>query len=208
MRTQNTAEKRFEFGQNWSEYLKLMDDERILEAEKSLKEMLETDSLKGKKCLDIGSGSGIFSLAARRLGAEVLSFDVDEKSVFCTESLKSKYFKDDSKWKVGFGSVLNEDFVSSLGEFDVVYSWGVLHHTGDMWSALDIASLVVSPSGKLFIAIYNDYQHDRWNDNYDKTYRDPSYDIGTIDESPSIPILGDIADFAWAVGELVTYTAL
>lgn len=43
----------------------------------------------------------------------------------------------------------------SLGPFDIVYSWGVLHHTGYMWKALDYVSYPVAPGGKLFIAIYN-----------------------------------------------------
>jgi len=54
--------------------------------------------------------------------------------------------------------VLDPDYMRSLGDFDIVYSWGVLHHTGDMWSAFENVDGVVSPSGRLFIAIYND-QH-------------------------------------------------
>src|SRR6476659_9303866 len=80
--------ERFEFGQNWSQFLASADDERIQQAEKSLREMLEVDSLEGKTFLDIGSGSGLFSLAARRLGARVHSFDFDPKSVACTRALR------------------------------------------------------------------------------------------------------------------------
>src|SRR5215211_7637244 len=90
--------ERFEFGQNWSQFLARVDDERIQQAEKSLKEMLEVDSLEGKTFLDIGSGSGLFSLAARRLGARVHSFDFDSNSYACTKELKRRFFEQDENW--------------------------------------------------------------------------------------------------------------
>jgi len=147
---------RFAFGKNWSRFLKVLDDNRIEEAEKSLKTMLQLDSLKGKTFLDAGSGSGLFSLAARRLGAKVTSFDYDPHSVACTEELKRRYFQDDSQWTVEEGSVLDKNYLAGLGRFDVVYSWGVLHHTGSMWQALENMVPLAAKSGRLFIAIYND----------------------------------------------------
>ena len=155
---------RFQFGQNWSQFLSAIDEERIQLAESSLKEMLEVDSLAGKTFLDIGSGSGLFSLAARRLGARVHSFDFDPKSVFCTRELKKNYFHDDESWKIQEASVLDKEFMKSLGQFDVVYSWGVLHHTGQLWPAIENAQERVAPGGKFFIALYNDTgsQSARW----------------------------------------------
>jgi 2-polyprenyl-6-hydroxyphenyl methylase/3-demethylubiquinone-9 3-methyltransferase len=156
--------ERFEFGKNWNRFLSVLDETRIKEAERSLSMMLETEHLRGKSFLDIGSGSGLFSLAARRLGARVHSFDFDPKSVACTTELKHRYFKDDASWKVEEASVLDEQFLSSLPQFDVVYSWGVLHHTGNMWQALGNAAGPVAEGGKLFIALYNDTgsQSSRW----------------------------------------------
>jgi len=156
--------ERFEFGQNWSQFLAAVDDERIQQAVQSLKEMLEVDSLAGKTFLDIGSGSGLFSLAARRLGARVHSFDFDPKSVACTRQLKKTYFDGDDSWKIEEGSALDGEYVKSLGQFDVVYSWGVLHHTGDLWTAMENAQARVAPGGKFFIALYNDTgsQSARW----------------------------------------------
>jgi SAM-dependent methyltransferase len=148
--------KRFEFGGNWKRFLRVLNDERIYEAEKSLKEFLQVSDLKGRTFIDIGSGSGLFSLAARRLGAEVLSFDYDPQSVACTSELRRRYFDGDPKWRVMRGSVLERDFLESLGTFDIVYSWGVLHHTGQMWPALENVKLNTRVGGKLFIAIYND----------------------------------------------------
>jgi len=147
--------ERYPFGENWARFLSLMTEARMTDAVDSLKRMLEVDTLAGRTFLDIGSGSGLFSLAARRLGATVTSFDYDPQSVACTAELKRRYFPDDTGWDVQRGSALDEAYVSSLGQFDVVYSWGVLHHTGAMWQALDYADRLVAPGGKLFIALYN-----------------------------------------------------
>jgi 2-polyprenyl-3-methyl-5-hydroxy-6-metoxy-1,4-benzoquinol methylase len=148
--------ERFEFGKNWSRFLEVLDDSRLASAQASLREMLEVDNLDDRSFLDIGSGSGLFSLAARQLGARVHSFDYDPRSVACTRELRRRYFNNDGEWKIEEASALDCDYVKSLGTFDVVYSWGVLHHTGQMWRALGNAQLPVKPGGKLFIAIYND----------------------------------------------------
>jgi len=149
-------EKRFGFGHNWKNFISVMNTERIIEAEESLKNMLGCDDLKGKRFLDVGSGSGLFSLAAKRLGAHVFSFDYDLQSVSCTSELKKRYFPDDKNWEAREGSVLDLDFMEGLGEFDVVYSWGVLHHTGNMWKALEHACIPLKKGGIFFIALYND----------------------------------------------------
>lgn len=151
------TETRFAFGKNWQRFLLYLSDDRIAQAEESLKTMLEVDSLKGKSFLDIGCGSGLFSLAAMRLGAErVHSFDYDPQSVACTQELRRRYFLDVLNWKVEQGSALDADYLTHLGKFDFVYSWGVLHHTGNMWQALGNVVVPVATNGKLFIALYND----------------------------------------------------
>ena len=147
--------ERFAFGNNWARFLKVVDEQRIAEATDSLKQMLEVEDLKGKAFLDVGSGSGLFSLAAKRLGAKVLSFDCDVQSVACTKELKERYFEHDNDWQVQSGSVLDIEYLHSLGTFDIVYSWGVLHHTGNMWAALNNVNANVAENGKLFIALYN-----------------------------------------------------
>jgi 2-polyprenyl-3-methyl-5-hydroxy-6-metoxy-1,4-benzoquinol methylase len=150
------AGDRFEFGRNWARFLKQLNDRRIAVAEDSLAEYLETRDLRGLSFIDAGCGSGIFSLAARRLGARIFSFDYDPQSVACARELKRRYFPDDPDWVIGEGSVLDTAFLKRLGEFDIVYSWGVLHHTGAMWEALENVIPLVRPGGRLFLSIYND----------------------------------------------------
>jgi len=155
---------RFEFGKNWTHFLSTVDEAQIREAELSLKQTLQVQNLTGKSFLDVGSGSGLFSLAAKRLGARVHSFDYDPSSVACTRTLKERFFSGDDRWTVEHGSALDEDYVRSLGQFDVVYSWGVLHHTGNMYRALEMVALAVAPRGQLLVSIYNDQGviSDRW----------------------------------------------
>lgn len=166
-----TAGGRFAFGENWTRFLAELNDERIRQAELSLCAGLEMPDLRGARFLDVGSGSGLFSLAARRLGATVLSFDYDPQSVACTRELKRRYRPEDADWRVETGSVLDPEYLKTLGQWDVVYSWGVLHHTGNMSQALANVAALVGQGGRLFIAIYNDQgRSSRWWLTLKKTY--------------------------------------
>lgn len=164
-------ELRFGFGKNWSSFLNTLNEARIQEAEASLKKALNRSDLEGLRFLDAGSGSGLFSLAARRLGAVVHSFDYDQQSVACTQALKDQFFPADEKWIVEQGSVLDTSYLTTLGKFDIVYSWGVLHHTGSMQAAFENVSSLLNPNGYLFISIYNDQGGaSRWWTWIKKTY--------------------------------------
>jgi len=148
---------RFPFGKNWSRFLQYLNEDRIEVAKQSLQHMLGRNDLSGLRFIDVGSGSGLFSLAARMLGAHVYSIDYDPFSVSCTQYLRQQYYPDDPHWHISQGSILDAQLVNSLGQFDIVYSWGVLHHTGDMWKAFSLVDCLVKPDGGiLFLSIYND----------------------------------------------------
>ena len=148
---------RFPFGRNWRSYLGVLSEDRIAEAVASLVDMVGAERIAGSTFLDVGSGSGLFSLAANRLGAaRIHSFDFDADSVACTEAVRSRYAFPGTVWTIERGSALDAKYLTSLGQWDIVYSWGVLHHTGAMWQAIDGVTQLVRPDGILFLSIYND----------------------------------------------------
>lgn len=154
------SRERFSFGRNWQEFVDTyLDEERIGIAEKSLDDLLP-EPLSGKTFLDIGCGSGLFSFCANRKGARVLSVDVDPDAIACTSVLRTKADATD-EWEIREGSILDDEFVGGLPTADVVYSWGVLHHTGDMYRAIENAASKVSDGGLFVIAIYNDVREGR-----------------------------------------------
>lgn len=156
-RMETASRDRFAFGDNWLKFIELVDERRVEQAAASLTAALGVTDLTGRAFLDIGCGSGLFSLAALRLGARVHSFDYDPDSVAACGRLRERFAGDRrGEWTVERGSILDDTYIRGLGVFDVVYSWGVLHHTGEMWRAIGGASALVVPGGSLFVSIYND----------------------------------------------------
>ncbi len=149
-------EKHYEFGANWAKYIdKFYSQDRLAAAQKALLDFIGLPTLKGKRLLDIGSGSGLHSLSAFNAKADtVTSFDYDPDSVSTTHRLRDMVGSPDN-WTVMQGDVLNADFMRSLGTWDIVYSWGVLHHTGEMWKAIENAQACTAVGGLFLIALYS-----------------------------------------------------
>lgn len=149
------SKKHFSFGKNWQNFISSLTEEKIGNARKLIVDFLGgEDAIRGKTFVDIGCGSGLFSHVAYKLGAaRVVSVDVDEFSVACTQYLKEKQ-NNPENWEIKQGSALDEKFIKSLGKFDIVYSWGVLHHTGDMYRAFDVIANLMHDQSELCIAIY------------------------------------------------------
>ena len=151
------GEQIFTFGKNWRLFARrYLNQERIDAAKRSLIGFCDGQNLiDGKTFVDVGCGSGLFSLAAYQLGASrILSFDNDMDSVECCKYLREKE-GNPINWRIIQGSILDEDFVSKLEEHDFVYSWGVLHHTGNMREAIKNTLKLVAHKGLLYLAIYN-----------------------------------------------------
>lgn len=151
------TELRYAFGRNWQEFVEQkLSDAVVGDSVAHMAAFVRSPSLEGKTFLDIGCGSGIHSLAALRLGAErVVSFDYDENSVTTTQRVREWSGIPESRWKIFRGSVLDAELMKSVGVFDIVYSWGVLHHTGAMWDAVRNAIMPLKPGGDLYIALYS-----------------------------------------------------
>lgn len=145
----------FSFGQNWAEFIATRFSDAIVDAaKKRLLDFLELPDLKGKYFLDIGSGSGLHSLAAFRSGADrIVSFDLDPASVATTTKLRDQFGSAD-RWEVLHGSALDKAFLARIEPADIAYSWGVLHHTGSMWEAVENAAKLAKPDGMFFVALY------------------------------------------------------
>jgi SAM-dependent methyltransferase len=146
----------YDFGSNWRSFIDgHLTDERRLEALRSIPSFLGRDSLEGLTFVDVGCGTGLFSWAAYKLGAKrILSFDVNPNSVDCCEKLRRDE-GEPKNWEIIQASILDDEAMRELGEFDIVYSWGVLHHTGNMWHAIENTARLVKPGGLLWIAVYN-----------------------------------------------------
>lgn len=146
----------FSFGCNWQSFVDhYLNPERERVATNSLKEFMGVENLCGQSFLDVGCGSGLFSLAAYRLGARTItSFDVDPFSVRCCEELRRRA-GNPPRWEICEGSVLDTAFLSSTPKADVVYAWGSLHHTGNMWQAIRNAAGLVEKNGFFYLSIYN-----------------------------------------------------
>lgn len=147
------ADTHYAFGTNWKDYVRKLDEAAIEQATLDFSALVPEECVRGKDVVDIGSGSGLHGLAALRLGARsLLALDIDRDSVEATASTLAN-FAPGGDYRVIEKSILDHD-AADLGEFDLVYSWGVLHHTGAMWDAIDAASKRVKPGGVFALAIY------------------------------------------------------
>lgn len=143
----------FAFGENWLAYAEKINDERIAQACADLQRLGGRSSLAGQSFLDIGCGSGLHALAASRLGAaRIVATDIDPDSVSAARRTLSR-FAPGAQRDVEVCSVFDMT-PERTGSFDIVYSWGVLHHTGDMRAAIGKAADLVAPGGEFWLALY------------------------------------------------------
>jgi SAM-dependent methyltransferase len=147
------VESHFQFGENWQSFLSVVDEDRIVQAELGLLKLIDRDRIAGASFLDVGCGAGIHLLAAARLGAgRLVGVDIDPNSVAATRTLFERAAPHVGA-EVSLRSALDLR-PESDGQYDIVYSWGVLHHTGAMWPAIETVSALVKPKGLFVLALY------------------------------------------------------
>lgn len=146
---------RFSFGKNWLAFADQIDPDRLDEAQRSLKSLFNIEDFAGLTFLDIGCGSGLFSLAAIKLGATVVSIDYDSESIECTRKLRDTFDISTVDWSIRQGSILDAKLLKEIGTADLVYCWGVVHHTGSMREAIGNVASMVKGNGSLCLAVYN-----------------------------------------------------
>ena len=169
--------RKFSFGKNWKRYIKSIDKVTVEQAKQSLTSLFNQDNglIEGKTFLDIGCGSGLFCLAANLLGAkQVIGIDIDIHSIEASQTLANRFNVNGMQFLQG--SVLNTEFIKKLNPADIVYAWGSLHHTGNMWVAIENASSLVKHGGLFIIAIYNKHKTSPFWKNVKRIYNDvPSF---------------------------------
>lgn len=154
--------KVFNFGKNWHDFsTNALASVNADQARKDFKVLMHGIDLTNINFLDVGFGQGLSSLCAAENGAKVVGLDIEELNRQ-TISLTARYFPTVNleDLKLYTGSILSDETCSILmGEspsgYDVVHSWGVLHHTGNMYQALERCVELVKPGGYLVISIYN-----------------------------------------------------
>lgn len=158
----------FDFGQNWVNFSKkALTKERILAAQCDFMRLFGSIGLNDKLFLDIGFGQGITILLAKEAGAKVFGNDINPK---CMEALTNtaECMGVSADFPVVIGSILDTSTISQISQmikagqkYDIVHSWGVLHHTGNLKIALYNAASLVTDGGYLVIAVYNSHWSSR-----------------------------------------------
>lgn len=158
--------RQFDFGENWSEFsAHALTADKVRQAREEFSS-LGRDSgvdLAGRSFLDIGFGQGLSLLSAAAAGARAVGCDINPKCAQVLERNRALFPEAAAvQVPVVVGSILEPATVESLRRlapdaagYEVVHSWGVLHHTGRMWAAVDAAASLVRPGGTLILALYN-----------------------------------------------------
>ena len=111
---------------------------------------VDFDSLEGKDVLEVGCGSGIAVQMFAEAGADVTAVDLTPWAVRTTRARLEAF---------GLGGEVSEadaeDLPFKSDSFDLVFSWGVIHHSSDMDRALAELVRVARPGAQVVLMVYN-----------------------------------------------------
>ncbi len=132
-----------------SEFSKELERQRD-EREPFIARFANFEQARGKKLLEVGVGAGTDHLRFARVGAICTGVDLTPSAIELTRSrLQSE----------GLNSNLQVSDAETLpfddGTFDIVYSWGVIHHTPNTPKAATEIVRVLRPGGRFCVMIYN-----------------------------------------------------
>lgn len=148
----------FKFGKNWKNYSNKITKVNIEDSLRDLKYLLKSLKLKNNLTfIDVGCGSGVHSIAAKKLGFKVTSVDRDKTCIITTKKNFNKFYNSNKT------TIFQDDILNTkvFKKYDIVYSWGVLHHTGNLWKALNNVKKLVKKNGYLIISLYKKTAFDR-----------------------------------------------
>jgi 2-polyprenyl-3-methyl-5-hydroxy-6-metoxy-1,4-benzoquinol methylase len=117
----------------------------------------EFDRWNGKKVLEIGCGIGTDTINFARAGAQVTAIDLTEQSLEVARQ-RAKVFglEDRIRFLQANAEKLSETV--PVERYDLVYSFGVIHHTPDPSRVLDEIRKYVTPESTVKVMVYN-----RWS---------------------------------------------
>jgi len=126
--------------------------ERRYKLEPFIKQIVQFEKWQDKKVLEVGCGIGIDGMEFAKNGSDYTGVDISEKSL---ELAKTYFALNEQKVNLLVADAENLPFENNT--FDLVYSWGVLHHTPNTQKAIEEIYRVLKPEGKIIVMLYNKY---------------------------------------------------
>lgn len=120
------------------------------DAPNPFEELMGIRELSGKRVLEIGCGMGFHSEMLIRAGAEVVAVDLSPTSVMATTKRLAQ-----KKLTADVRQMDAEALEFPTGTFDMVWSWGVIHHSSRTGRIVREIERVLQPGGKARIMVYN-----------------------------------------------------
>ena len=132
------------------EYFDAIEDYRYNSDAPWLKDAVGFDHFQNKRLLEVGFGTGTDLLQFARAGAVVTGVDITPRSI---EIARRRFDVYGQRGEFLIGDGENLSFPDE--SFDVVYSFGVLHHTPDTQRAIREVHRVLRPGGKAIVMLYH-----------------------------------------------------